>query len=596
MTWTAETDCRHGRLEYPRLDQYVGRSLELYGEHSKEEGDAFAELLQPGDTVVEVGANIGAHTVGLCKMVGPTGRVIAIEPQRVLYGLLFKNLFQNGCSNSTPVHAACGRGPGVLSVPVVDYSKAGNFGGIAMEPGGPGEAVPVITVDSLGLDDLKLLKIDVEGMELEVLLGARETIRAKRPLLYVENDREDRSAELIACIHDMGYRLWWHVTPLYSEDNFKGNKENAWPGMVSINMLCVPRECEAQIPYPRVQGPHDDWRQIHLPRPAPTPEKPRAAVVRLGAFGDSLYASSLFPHLKEQGYHVTVYTGDSGMQVLKHDPHIDEFVHVPDGKIPLGELGQYFHHESAKYDRWIQLLETVENYLLLDPRNWRFKWPKGLRHDLCNRNYLEFVHDVAGVPHEFRQRFYPSQEEREWASAWRREIPKLVVLAISGSAVHKWYPHWGELAASLLDLYPDLQIVVQGDDRGAQWPVSSRLHRPQWTIREAMTMCVAADLVIGMETGLLNAVALEDTAKIVLLSHSTAENLTKHWRNTVALHGEASCYPCHRTHFTWEFCHRVDSDGGPAPLCQSTISPQEIRGWVRKVFPLAQRHEQSIAA
>jgi hypothetical protein len=56
-----------------------------------------------------------------------------------------------------------------------------------------------------------------------------------------------------------------------------------------------------------------------------------------------------------------------------------------------------------------------------------------------------------------------------------------------------------------------------------------------------------ADVVVGQETGLLNAVAMEPMRKVVLLSHSTHENLTKHWVNTEALTGDVPCYPCHRS-------------------------------------------------
>jgi hypothetical protein len=82
-------------------------------------------------------------------------------------------------------------------------------------------------------------------------------------------------------------------------------------------------------------------------------------------------------------------------------------------------------------------------------------------------------------------------------------------------------------------------------------------------------------VVIGCETGVLNAVAFESNRKVVLLSHSSHENLTKHWRNCHALSPVGiGCYPCHRLHMTWEFCQQ-DTDTGAA-LCQVAIPPQHV--------------------
>ena len=68
-----------------------------------------------------------------------------------------------------------------------------------------------------------------------------------RPVIYVENDREEQSAGLIGCLLGMNYRLWWHVPFLYNPDNFLANPENVYPGVVSFNMLCLPAEQAAQI-------------------------------------------------------------------------------------------------------------------------------------------------------------------------------------------------------------------------------------------------------------------------------------------------------------------------------------------------------------
>ena len=102
--------------------------------------------------------------------------------------------------------------------------------------------MPVTMVDDLGLRDCQFIKLDIEGMETEALLGASATIVQFRPVLYVENDRKDQSAELIGLIQHYGYRLYWHLPPLYSQANFRHDNENIFGAKVSVNMICIPAE------------------------------------------------------------------------------------------------------------------------------------------------------------------------------------------------------------------------------------------------------------------------------------------------------------------------------------------------------------------
>jgi FkbM family methyltransferase len=117
-------------------------------------------------------------TVGMAQKVGPTGAIHAFEPQGAIHEVLCANVAQLG--NVVVHRKAAGAAPGVIHVPPRDYDSAGNFGGVALG-GGVGEQVPVVTIDSLKLQRLRLMKIDVEGMELEVLQGAAETIMRCEP-------------------------------------------------------------------------------------------------------------------------------------------------------------------------------------------------------------------------------------------------------------------------------------------------------------------------------------------------------------------------------------------------------------------------------
>lgn len=248
--------CRHGLMLYFPHDFYLGGALDRYGEYAELESELLLKHVNDGDIVVEVGANMGCHTVALAQKVGNAGRVIAFEPQRVIFQMMCGNLAVNGIWNVITERVALGNSVGMVFVPPVDYAAAGNFGGVAMSTTA-GEPVSQMTLDIYKLSRCNLIKIDVEGMEQAVLEGARETIAAHRPILYVENDRPDKAAELIHYLRGIHYDLYWHLPPLYNPDNFRGFKENVYGDVVSINMLCYPHERGLISQLPPVQLPNE---------------------------------------------------------------------------------------------------------------------------------------------------------------------------------------------------------------------------------------------------------------------------------------------------------------------------------------------------
>lgn len=254
---------RHGAFVYNVNDRYIGRSLDLYGEYCESEARLFGQILHPGETAIDVGANIGALAVPMANAVGPKGRVIALEPQRVLHQMLCANAALNGLTNMVCLNAAASAKEGLVSVPALDYGSANNFGGIALNSNAAQtETVACLTVDALKAPACRLIKIDVEGMELEVLKGAEGTLVRHRPVLHVENDRRPNSAALIQHLLDRSYRLWWHIAPLFEPDNFFGLNEDVFGNLACVNILAVPVEIASNIKGLRpVSGPNDWWRE-----------------------------------------------------------------------------------------------------------------------------------------------------------------------------------------------------------------------------------------------------------------------------------------------------------------------------------------------
>ncbi len=237
--YAQQVEGRHGRFLVNVNDMFVGKSLVEYGEFSKEEGDLFASIVTPGMTVVEVGANIGAHTVQLSKLVGQNGLVIAYEPQRLVYQMLCANLQLNSLANVHALNMAVGESKGVIPIPDMVPTEVQNFGGFEVSGHAQGTPTAVAVLDDLARCDF--LKVDCEGMELQVLKGASDLIRRCKPIMYMENDRPDKAHALIAYVESLGYSWDWHHALLYSPDNYKANPVNYFGATVSANMLCRPR-------------------------------------------------------------------------------------------------------------------------------------------------------------------------------------------------------------------------------------------------------------------------------------------------------------------------------------------------------------------
>ncbi|MBU0995462.1 MAG: FkbM family methyltransferase [Proteobacteria bacterium] len=231
---------RYGYIVYNKNDIYVGKSIEAYGEFSEFEVEIFNQVCTAGDIVVEVGANIGTHTLVLSKLVGPQGRVYAFEPQRIVFQNLCANMSINSISNVECHQMAVSGKEGFILLPDIRYDVEGNFGGVEIDKFQTGQKVPAVTLDDfLEIPCLKLLKIDVEGMEVDVIQGAKTIIETHKPIIYIENDRSEKSKDLIEIIRSLNYRMFWHLPPLFNPNNFAGNKTDIHPGIVSVNMLCL---------------------------------------------------------------------------------------------------------------------------------------------------------------------------------------------------------------------------------------------------------------------------------------------------------------------------------------------------------------------
>lgn len=245
MTETRTSQCRHGVFTYYSKDRVMGASLGIYGEFSEDEVHMYDAFLKKTDTVIEVGANIGALTVPLsrrCK------KVFAFEPQPQTYNMLCMNLQGNGIHNVDVFPYAVGAKNDVVSVPSLDEMEEIQIDYVGVQVGSGSCAVEQHALDNMKFNSkINFMKIDSEGMELEVLIGADKLITHDWPLLYVENvklhsqtieEYEKQSAALVGWLVNHGYHCFWHRPRLWHPDNFKNYNNSIFGDTVSYNMIC----------------------------------------------------------------------------------------------------------------------------------------------------------------------------------------------------------------------------------------------------------------------------------------------------------------------------------------------------------------------
>jgi FkbM family methyltransferase len=220
------------RLDYRMVDERsgfgVGFQILEGGSFDTQEIDMALSLLGlrrqyfgDGAVALDCGANIGVHTIEWAKRMSGWGQVIAVEAQERLFYALAGNIAINNCFNARAVHAAVAGTSGTMKVPNPDYLSPGSFGSLELRQRKDGEfigqpidyseehgaTIRTIALDSLGLERIDLIKIDVEGMELEAIEGAAASLSRCRPILIIESIKTDK-AKLGEILQAQDYRLF----------------------------------------------------------------------------------------------------------------------------------------------------------------------------------------------------------------------------------------------------------------------------------------------------------------------------------------------------------------------------------------------------
>ena len=198
-------------------NDFIYRSALANGSHEPHFDQIVEQLVGDDAVVLDVGANIGTHSIRLSRKVC-RGTVHAFEPQSLVFSILQKNLQLHRCDNVRPYRFAVAElDNAVLAMEPFSFSaKAINNGGLRVDRrgGGAGDLVLSQRLDSFAFPRVDFIKMDIQGSEVDALRGAVDLLRRTRPVLYVEIEEVhlkalgSSSKELIEMLFGMGYALY----------------------------------------------------------------------------------------------------------------------------------------------------------------------------------------------------------------------------------------------------------------------------------------------------------------------------------------------------------------------------------------------------
>ena len=331
------------------------------------------------------------------------------------------------------------------------------------------------------------------------------------------------------------------------------------------------------------------------------PQGKRACVIRYGALGDAIILTPLLRALKEDGYYVQLNITTYCAPVLENNPFVDDVLIQEKDSIPNLELGDYWKVWRPRYDKYINLCESLEGQLLKVEGRKDFYTPKTWRHETCNVNYYDNTLAKGGYPGLKGRRgelYFTSAEERKAQKFFAELKDRFVILwALNGSSHHKVYPLMQAVLEEFFAKHLNARAITVGDHmaRLMEFEHPQLIPRAaQWTIRESLIATKYANLVVGPETVVLNAAGCFSTPKICLLSHSTKENLTKYFENDYSLEPDsqvAPCWPCHQLHYSKESCviggikDKVSGENiAEVPICTVGIDGMRLLNQIEEIY------------
>jgi FkbM family methyltransferase len=187
-------------------DIYISRDIRTGAGWEKYFDFVLQDIFRTGDVVLDIGANNGVHTVRFSKL---AQQVYAFEPCRFLYNQLNHNLILNRCTNVVTYRCGIGKEKSIFKLPTFtnDFLGYHNWGAIHLNSENKGDQVPVYSLDSFQFEKVDIIKVDIEGMEIDFILGCLQTLKKFSPTLLMEINLKNLESVRKLLSDDLGYTI-----------------------------------------------------------------------------------------------------------------------------------------------------------------------------------------------------------------------------------------------------------------------------------------------------------------------------------------------------------------------------------------------------
>ncbi|MDS4040171.1 MAG: FkbM family methyltransferase, partial [Candidatus Competibacter sp.] len=237
---------RYGKFRIIDSDNIISYSLKEYGEWAQQEIDLLLHFIKPGDRVADVGAFIGTHSRVFSSAVGIGGMVYAFEPRNEIVEVLLENINFSPIQNIKVFQCGLGDKHKEIKIAKAFQDSKNNFGGFSINTtimlADSGNTIQLRTLDEVSIMHLDFLKIDVEGMEIDVLLGGNATLSRDRPIIFAEVNSLRSGIPLLHWCLNHQYAMFCALYSAYNPQNYNRNTMNHFSDAVEVGALLVPTE------------------------------------------------------------------------------------------------------------------------------------------------------------------------------------------------------------------------------------------------------------------------------------------------------------------------------------------------------------------
>ncbi len=265
---------RHGKFMLMHGDM-ISEFVNLYGEWCEGEIELFNKIIPSKGVVIEIGSNIGMHSVPISKICHE-GQLFCFEPQRIIFQILCGNIALNNITNIHAFQEAIGDEEGLIDIQTSDFDQPWNYGSFSIDKGFNTEGKYLDSInfekikitslnnftDRMKIERLDLIKIDAEGYESKILSASNNIIKQFKPFIFIENNSKENFEKVIEEIRKLNYLPFWYCSARYRKNNFN----NAFWKIdgFDINMFCYHSDKKISHQYVPVDS-FDDLSSKKIP-------------------------------------------------------------------------------------------------------------------------------------------------------------------------------------------------------------------------------------------------------------------------------------------------------------------------------------------